>query len=352
MDQILVGKGEQPVYLLAKYGNRHGLVAGATGTGKTVSLMVVAEGFSRLGVPVFMADVKGDVAGLAMAGAGGDKIQQRVTQLGIDRLRARGQPRRLLGSLRQGRPSRARHRSARSGRACSAASSSSTTRRPACSRSPSSWPTTAGCCCSTSTICARCSASSPTTARRSRRSYGLVSARVAGAPSSARLLTLEREGGEALFGEPALELDDLMRTDLERPRDHQHPGRRPAHPEAAALLELPAVAAVGAVREPAGGRRSRQARSSSSSSTRRTCCSTTRRRRCASASSRSCGSSARRAWACTSARSSPTTCRTRSSASSATASSTRCAPTRRATRRRCARRPRPSRPTPSSTSRR
>jgi hypothetical protein len=59
VDQILVGKGEQPVYLLAKYGNRHGLVAGATGTGKTVSLMVVAEGFSRLGVPVFMADVKG-----------------------------------------------------------------------------------------------------------------------------------------------------------------------------------------------------------------------------------------------------------------------------------------------------
>ena len=65
-DRILLGKGDQPVHLLAKYGNRHGLVAGATGTGKTVSLMVMAEGFSRLGVPVFMADVKGDVAGLAM----------------------------------------------------------------------------------------------------------------------------------------------------------------------------------------------------------------------------------------------------------------------------------------------
>jgi hypothetical protein len=50
VDQILLGKGEQPVYLLAKYGNRHGNVAGATGTGKTVSLMVMAEGFSRLGV--------------------------------------------------------------------------------------------------------------------------------------------------------------------------------------------------------------------------------------------------------------------------------------------------------------
>jgi hypothetical protein len=47
MDQILIGKGERPVHLLARYGNRHGLVAGATGTGKTVSLMIMAEGFSR-----------------------------------------------------------------------------------------------------------------------------------------------------------------------------------------------------------------------------------------------------------------------------------------------------------------
>ena len=84
MDRILVGKGEQPVHLLAKYGNRHGLVAGATGTGKTISLLVLAEGFSRLGVPVFMADVKGDVAGIAMAGTPGEKIQQRVAQIGID----------------------------------------------------------------------------------------------------------------------------------------------------------------------------------------------------------------------------------------------------------------------------
>ena len=54
MDQILIGKGDQQVHLLPKYGNRHGLIAGATGTGKTVSLLVLAEGFSRLGVPVFI----------------------------------------------------------------------------------------------------------------------------------------------------------------------------------------------------------------------------------------------------------------------------------------------------------
>ena len=83
MSDILIGKGEHPVSLLAKYGNRHGLVAGATGTGKSVSLMVLAEGFSRMGVPVFMADVKGDIAGLAIAGTMNEKIQTRVADIGI-----------------------------------------------------------------------------------------------------------------------------------------------------------------------------------------------------------------------------------------------------------------------------
>src|SRR5580765_4102306 len=83
MDNILVGKGDQPVRLLAKYANRHGLVAGATGTGKTISLLVLAEGLSRLGVPVFMADGKGDVAGLSQPGVLNEKIQQRVAQIGI-----------------------------------------------------------------------------------------------------------------------------------------------------------------------------------------------------------------------------------------------------------------------------
>jgi DNA helicase HerA-like ATPase len=84
MDSILIGKSEQPVRLLAKYGNRHGLIAGATGTGKTVSLLVLAEGFSRLGVPVFMPDVKGDVSGLAAAGTNNDIIKQRAAQVGVD----------------------------------------------------------------------------------------------------------------------------------------------------------------------------------------------------------------------------------------------------------------------------
>ncbi len=84
MSDILIGKGEQPVRLLGKYGNRHGLVAGATGTGKSVTLMVMAEGFSRLGVPVFMADVKGDIAGLAVPGVANEKIAARVQQIGVE----------------------------------------------------------------------------------------------------------------------------------------------------------------------------------------------------------------------------------------------------------------------------
>ena len=83
MNEILVGKGDIPVHLLGKYGNRHGLIAGATGTGKSVSLMVLAEGFSRMGVPVFMADVKGDISGLAMPGVTNEKITSRIAQIGI-----------------------------------------------------------------------------------------------------------------------------------------------------------------------------------------------------------------------------------------------------------------------------
>src|SRR6476620_8905470 len=88
MQPILVGKSVTtpqggPVVLDPKYGNRHGLVAGATGTGKTVTLMTLAEGFSRIGVPVFVADVKGDVAGLAVAGTPNEKLAQRVADIGI-----------------------------------------------------------------------------------------------------------------------------------------------------------------------------------------------------------------------------------------------------------------------------
>lgn len=83
MNDILIGKGDKEVYLLLRYANRHGMIAGATGTGKSVSLMLLAEGFSKLGVPVFLADVKGDLAGLGVAGAISDKLKARIDKLGI-----------------------------------------------------------------------------------------------------------------------------------------------------------------------------------------------------------------------------------------------------------------------------
>ncbi len=82
-DPILVAKSDQPIYLLPKMANRHGLIAGATGTGKTVTLQTLAENFSARGVAVFMADVKGDLAGLSQVGGNNPKIVQRVKELGI-----------------------------------------------------------------------------------------------------------------------------------------------------------------------------------------------------------------------------------------------------------------------------
>ena len=65
---ILIGKSSKPDVLELKLANRHGLITGATGTGKTVTLQVLAEGFSNAGVPVFAADIKGDLSGIAAAG--------------------------------------------------------------------------------------------------------------------------------------------------------------------------------------------------------------------------------------------------------------------------------------------
>lgn len=84
------GKGEQ--LLLGAMANRHGLIAGATGTGKTVTLRVLAEGLSAQGVPVFLADVKGDLAGIGLPGSMNEKIQERLTEFGIQNFSFAGSP--------------------------------------------------------------------------------------------------------------------------------------------------------------------------------------------------------------------------------------------------------------------
>ena len=212
MNRILLGQGEGPVYLLSQYGNRHGLVAGATGTGKTVSLLVLAEGFSRLGVPVFMADVKGDVAGLAMPGRGGEKIQERVRAMGLEGYAPEGNPV-VFWDLygKYGHPVR--------------------------TTISEMGPTLLGRILGLSDAQLGALEIAFTLAddrglllldlddlralltfvaenrKEVSAKYGLVSAQSVAAIQRG-LLSLDREGGEALFGEPALELTDLLRTDL------------------------------------------------------------------------------------------------------------------------------------------
>src|SRR5258708_6761184 len=89
---IFVGASDAEQFLLLKYANRHGLIAGATGTGKTVTLQTIAEGFSTYGVPVFMADVKGDLSGIAAVGGDNTKAQERAKQLKLADYKGRAFP--------------------------------------------------------------------------------------------------------------------------------------------------------------------------------------------------------------------------------------------------------------------
>lgn len=84
MEPILIGKSNRDLYLLPRMANRHGMIAGATGTGKTVTLQVMAEQFSVLGVPVFLADVKGDLAGMSQPGGGNPKVEERLRLLRLE----------------------------------------------------------------------------------------------------------------------------------------------------------------------------------------------------------------------------------------------------------------------------
>lgn len=91
-DGLFIGAGAAPQYLTLKRANRHGLIAGATGTGKTVSLQILAEGFAARGVPVFMADVKGDLSGMSQAGEAKDFLFKRAETIGLENYGFRGFP--------------------------------------------------------------------------------------------------------------------------------------------------------------------------------------------------------------------------------------------------------------------
>ncbi|MCR5277815.1 MAG: DUF853 domain-containing protein [Lachnospiraceae bacterium] len=84
-EKILLGKsGDEDIFIYPKMANRHGMIAGATGTGKTVTLKVMAESFSSIGVPVFLADVKGDIAPMCQAGTDNPNVSERVSSMGLD----------------------------------------------------------------------------------------------------------------------------------------------------------------------------------------------------------------------------------------------------------------------------
>jgi DNA helicase HerA-like ATPase len=211
VDDILIGTGERPVHLLPRYGNRHGLVAGATGTGKTISLMVMAEGFSRLGVPVFMADVKGDVAGLAIAGTSNDKIRERVAQIGIQGYTHEASPVAFWDLYgKAGHPVRA---------TISEVGPSLLGRMLEINDTQEGMLEIAFKLADDRGLLlldlADLRALLGFVAENRKEistKYGLISTQSIAAIQRG-LLGLEREGGEALFGEPALDLKDLMRTD-------------------------------------------------------------------------------------------------------------------------------------------
>jgi len=212
LNQILLGKGDEPVNLLGQYGNRHGLIAGATGTGKTISLLVLAEGFSRMGVPVFMADIKGDVSGMAKSGTMNDKIGERVAHIGVEGYVNEANPVifwDIYGKL--GHPVRA---------TVSEMGPSLLSRILQLNDTQSGVLEIAFKLADDQGLLLldlddlRTLLGFVAENRKDISSeYGLVSAQSIGAIQRS-LLSLEREGGKSLFGEPALELGDLMRTDL------------------------------------------------------------------------------------------------------------------------------------------
>ena len=105
--KIFLGKSAAGAECLElKLANRHGLVTGATGTGKTVSLQVMAEGFSAAGVPVFAADIKGDLSGISAMGEKKDGLVKRAKEIGLDDWSNTSLPDRVLGSVRRAGPSR------------------------------------------------------------------------------------------------------------------------------------------------------------------------------------------------------------------------------------------------------
>lgn len=210
-DGILLGGSDAgQIFLQPRYANRHGLVAGATGTGKTVTLQCLTEGFSDLGVPVFLADIKGDISGISQPGKPHPKVDERVEKIGIENYTQRGYPVAfwdLFGE--QGAPVRT---------TISEMGPALISRLLDLNETQESVVTLVFEFADNEGMLLVDLKDLRTTleylgnhSKELGTGYGVSKASVNAILR--RLLMLEREGGDQFFGEPALSLDDFMRTD-------------------------------------------------------------------------------------------------------------------------------------------
>jgi uncharacterized protein len=212
-EPMLIAQGESPLYLLPAMSNRHGLIAGATGTGKTVTLQVMAESFSRIGVPVFAADVKGDLSGISQPGVENAKIADRVKKLKLTDFSFAGCPVTFWDVFgEQGHPVRA---------------TVSEMGPLLFSRLLNLNETQAGVLTAVFKIAddqglllldlkdlQAMLQYAADNAKQFQTQYGNISAASVGAMQRG-LLALEQQGGAKFLGEPALNLDDLIQTDAQ-----------------------------------------------------------------------------------------------------------------------------------------
>ena len=210
-EPIRVAKSSNFQYILPKMANRHGLIAGATGTGKTVTLQTMAEGFSALGVPVFMADVKGDLSGMSQMGAGNPKVDARVAQLGLTDFKAQPSPVTFWDVFgAKGHP--VRTTVAEMGPLLLARLLNLNDVQSGVINSIFKIADDKGWLLLDLKDLRAMSQHAAEHAAEYQTEYGNISAASVGALQRS-LLQLETEGGDLLFGEPALNLDDLMQTD-------------------------------------------------------------------------------------------------------------------------------------------
>jgi DNA helicase HerA-like ATPase len=209
-DKIYLGQSTRPEYLALKFGNRHGLITGATGTGKTVSLQVLAEGFSAVGVPVFCADIKGDLSGLAAMGEMKAWQVKRAEEIGFADYAAGKSPA-IFWDLfgRQGHP--VRTTITEMGPLLLARILDLNDVQEGVLNIAFKYADDEGLVLIDLKDLRALLVEVSENAEHISTRYGNVASQSVGAVQRA-LLVLEQQGGEAFFGEKALEISDLMRT--------------------------------------------------------------------------------------------------------------------------------------------